>query len=79
MTGDVLRRLREAYGFPADKVASRAGMTVAGFKTIERDGTSYGKTHVYGGEVFRGALNRKQRNFRRVLDALRMLKKRGGR
>ena len=36
MTGDVLRRLREAYGFPADKVASRAGMTVAGFKTIER-------------------------------------------
>ena len=71
MTGDVLRRLRESYGFPADKVASRAGMTVAGFKTIEREGMSY------GGSVANS--NRKQRNFRRVLDALRMLKKRGGR
>lgn len=71
MTGDILRRLRKAYGFPADVVAGLSGVSVAGLKTIERDGTSYARDA--------GNLARKQRNFRRVLGALRRLKKRGGR
>lgn len=66
MTGNVLRRLREAYGFAVKDVALHARMSAARLRNFERQSKSY--SHVPG------TCARQISNFRMVVRALRELR-----
>lgn len=66
MTGNVLKRLREAYGLKPRDVAREAAIQVAKLNAVERLGKSY--------SLHPNTLARQQGNFRRIVAALRTLR-----
>ena len=72
MTGDVLKRLREAYGLSQADVARASGMMHKALDNIERGGVSYRRSR---GASNASRNNHRERQWRAILAAMRVLAK----
>ena len=70
MTGDVLKRLREAYGLSQADVARASGTIYKALDNIERGGVSYSRSR---GASNASRNNHRERQWRAILAAMRAL------
>ena len=70
MTGNVLKRLREAYGLKQADVARVGGTIYKALDNIERGGVSYSRSH---GASNASRNNHRQRQWRAIIAAMRAL------